>query len=57
MGTNTGATMAHFAEAEPMNRLMKAANSTKNTIIGMGPMPEVRKNSAPFKARMVPSLV
>ena len=57
MGMNTGASMVHFAEAEPMNRLANAEKMTNRMINGMGPMPEAPKKFAPFNAMMVPMLV
>ena len=57
MGTNTGARIAHLAEAEPMNRFMKAEKRTKMTISGMRPMSTLPRKSAPARAMMVPSLV
>jgi len=57
IGTNTGAIRAHFADAEPMNRLMNAAKRTNKIMVGIVPIPEFLKNSAPFNARIVPNLV
>jgi len=57
IGMNTGARMVHFAEAEPMKRLMKALKRMKRIISGMPPMPVDSMTCAPFRAMMVPRCV
>ncbi len=57
IGMNTGAMMAHLAEALPMARLISAESITKAIISGMSPSPEASSNAAPFTAKIRPRLV
>ena len=57
IGTNTGARMFHFADAEPIKRFISAENSTKIIISGTSPMLTVSKKLAPDIAIIVPSFV
>src|SRR5690606_7757310 len=54
MGTKTGAMIAHFADALPMNRLMKDETTTKDTINGSPSNSMALSAFAPVTARMIP---
>ncbi|MPN36936.1 hypothetical protein SDC9_184448 [bioreactor metagenome] len=56
MGTNTGAMIAHFAEALPMNMLRNADSKRKARISGMPVKPIWLKNWAPSIATTKPKL-
>ena len=57
IGTKIGAIIAHFAEADPMNRLRKA-DSKMNIIRSGSPFSPIdSKKSAPFFARIRPRFV
>ena len=57
IGTNTGANIAHFAEALPINKLTKATKMTKATINGTPVKPISLRNSAPLMAMIGPKLL
>ena len=57
IGTNTGARIFHFAEAEPMNKFKNAENRIKMITRGINPMSALLKKLAPERAMMVPNLV
>ncbi len=57
MGMNTGAMMAHLADALPMTRLIRADTITNDTISGTSPSPAACSPSAPFTAKISPRLV
>ena len=55
IGTNTGASSAHLAEALPIRRLISAENSTKPTSSRVTPGSRALSNAAPLMAQMIPS--
>ena len=57
IGTNTGARMFHFADAEPIKRFISAENNIKIIMSGIRPILTVSKKLAPDMAIMVPSFV
>ena len=57
MGTNTGPRMAHLAEAEGMNKLVRATMTMKMRMRGMPVRPMFWMKSAPPMAMTVPMLV
>jgi hypothetical protein len=54
---NTGARIAHLAEALPMKRFKKADKRMKQIINGKPVKPIFFKNSAPLIARIKPRLL
>ena len=57
IGTKIGAMIAHLAEADPINRLMKADRMIKRITNGTPVNFIDSKNSAPFTDRIVPRFV
>ena len=57
IGTNTGARMFHFADAEPIKRFINAENNTKIIINGINPIFAFSKKLAPVNAMIVPNFV
>ena len=57
IGTKIGAMIAHFAEADPINRLIKADRMINRITSGTPVNLIDSKNSAPFTDRIVPRFV
>ena len=57
IGMNTGARMAHLADALPMNRLRNADKRMKQIISGRPVNPMFFRNSAPWMAKINPKLL
>ena len=57
IGTNIGAIIAHFADAEPINKLMNAVTAINANSNGIPLIPVASKKLAPLTAITVPNLV
>ena len=57
IGMNTGARMAHLAEALPINKFRNADRMMKQMMSGRPVNPMFFKNSAPLMARIKPKLL
>ena len=57
IGTKIGAIIAHFAEADPINKFKNDVNKINIIIRGMPVSPILFKKFAPFTERIVPKFV
>ena len=56
IGTNTGARIAHLADADPINRLRNPTTRMNPRIRGIPVIPVASRKFAPLTARIVPRL-
>jgi len=57
IGINTGAMIAHFADALPMAILISPDNKINKIMSGISPSPEAITRFAPLMAKMMPRLL